>query len=736
MNHSPQSARPVSIMRRFLDSEAAGGITLMAAAALALIVANSPFAQTYFDALHLYIGPLSLAHWINDALMAIFFLLVGLEIKREMLDGQLASWPNRMLPGIAAAGGVILPAIIFAVLNHDNPAKLRGWAVPSATDIAFALGVLSLLGSRAPSSLKVFLATLAILDDLAAVVIIAIFYTAEISMPYLGAAFITAAVLFVMNRMDVVKLLPYLISAVILWFFVFNSGVHATVAGVVAALMIPLKPAPGRLDDMTSPLHKLEHALAKPVAFIVVPIFGFANAGISFKGLEASVLGDTLTLGILLGLFLGKQFGVFGAAWLAIKTGLAEKPMGASWVQLYGVAILCGIGFTMSIFIGLLSFPSDLMQTETKIGVLSGSALSAICGYLLLRAARPDQSAANPLWKADESPEAKNFGRFLCVFHFASYIASTYCTERLQAASSLLRRSSLEFALPGLLKRLIPRRFRAVETEIPVVRLHGAIMTGGTSLRPTLSLASTAGILEKAFADKHAPAVAISINSPGGAPVQSRLIYRRIRDLAAEHQKKVFVFVEDVAASGGYMIALAGDEIIADPSSIVGSIGVVSASFGFPELLKKIGVERRVYTAGSNKVTLDPFQPEKAEDIERLKALQLEIHATFIDMVKERRAGKLGDNPDLFSGLFWTGTTAASLGLIDGLGDMLSFLRKTYGDKVKLKLIQPQRGLLGRKLPGIGMDSGSVEPAQIAAHLGDGLLCVAEEKAIWARYGL
>lgn len=372
-------------MRRFLDSESAGGIVLMAAAALALIVANSPFSKTYFDALHFYIGPLSLSHWINDALMAIFFFLVGLEIKREFLDGQLASWPNRILPGIAAAGGVIVPALIFVAFNYGDPEKVRGWAVPSATDIAFALGVLSLLGSRVPSSLKVFLATLAILDDLAAVIIIAIFYTAEISMPYLGAAFATAAVLFAMNRMGVSRLLPYLIGAALLWFLVFNSGVHATVAGVVAALMIPLKPAKAKPDDMSSPLHTLEHALAKPVAFLIVPVFGFANAGISFTGMTPSIIFDTLPLGIMLGLFVGKQIGVFGAAWLAIKAGFAQKPMGASWGQLYGVAILCGIGFTMSIFIGLLSYPSELLQAETKIGVLTGSALSAICGYMLLR---------------------------------------------------------------------------------------------------------------------------------------------------------------------------------------------------------------------------------------------------------------------------------------------------------------------------------------------------------------
>lgn len=291
--------------------------------------------------------------------------------------------------------------------------------------------------------------------------------------------------------------------------------------------------------------------------------------------------------------------------------------------------------------------------------------------------------------------------------------------------------------MSGILTRFIPRRFRKKETEIPVVRLHGAIMTGGSSFRPALSLATAAGVLEKAFTDKETPAVAISVNSPGGSPVQSRLIYRRIRDLADEHQKRVFIFVEDAAASGGYMIALAGDEIIADPSSIVGSIGVVSASFGFPELLKKIGVERRVYTAGQNKAVLDPFQPEKKADIDRLKKLQLEIHETFIDMVKERRGSKLTNDPDLFTGMFWTGIKAREIGLIDGIGDMRSFLRKTYGDKVKLKLIEPKRGLLGRKAPGIEMSLGlGLDPTSIAASLGEGLLSVAEEKALWARYGL
>lgn len=377
--------RPFSTLRHWLDSESASGIALMIAAALALIVANSPLAGGYFQLLEAKVGPMSVLHWINDALMAVFFLLVGLEIKREFLDGQLASWSNRALPGIAAAGGVIVPALIFIGFNWSNPETIRGWAIPSATDIAFALGVLSLLGPRVPTSLKVFLATLAILDDLAAVAIIAVFYTADISTLHLVGAFAVFALMFTLNKMGVMRLTPYLILGFILWFLVLRSGVHATVAGVLTALTIPIKPALGHPDNMSSPLHILEHALAKWVGFIIVPIFGFANAGVSFYGMSPSILSDTLTLGIALGLFAGKQFGVFGAAWLAIRAGIAAKPTGASWAQLYGVALLCGIGFTMSLFIGLLSFDNDLLHSETKIGVLLGSLLSAICGYVLLR---------------------------------------------------------------------------------------------------------------------------------------------------------------------------------------------------------------------------------------------------------------------------------------------------------------------------------------------------------------
>lgn len=280
-----------------------------------------------------------------------------------------------------------------------------------------------------------------------------------------------------------------------------------------------------------------------------------------------------------------------------------------------------------------------------------------------------------------------------------------------------------------LLARLIPSRYRSKIVEIPVVRLSGTIMAGGSQFRPSLNLASVAPLLEKAFADKDAPAVAFSVNSPGGSPVQSRLIYKRIRDLAVEKNKKVYMFLEDVAASGGYMIAVAGDEIIADPSTIVGSIGVVSSSFGFTGLMEKIGVERRVHTAGSNKSVLDPFSPEKSKDIEHLKALQLEIHEVFISMVKERRGTKLTDHPDLFTGLFWTGIRSKELGLVDELGDMRSVLKTRYGAKTKLRLISQSKGLFGMR-GGIGGVS------QIGASAAEALIDSAEDRALWARFGL
>lgn len=286
-----------------------------------------------------------------------------------------------------------------------------------------------------------------------------------------------------------------------------------------------------------------------------------------------------------------------------------------------------------------------------------------------------------------------------------------------------------------LFNRLVPKSMRSEAITIPVIRLQGSIMAGGGQFRQNLSLASTAGLIEKAFSFGDAPAVAISINSPGGSPVQSRLIYKRIRDLAAEKNKNVLVFVEDVAASGGYMIALAGDEIIADPSSIVGSIGVVSGTFGFTDLIKKIGVERRVHTAGKNKVTNDPFQPEKPEDVERLKVLMEEMHGTFIDMVRERRAGKLSDDPDLFTGLFWSGKKGMELGLVDALGDMRTVLKDRYGPKTQLKLISAPRGLFGRRLSLFGT-LGALSPADMAGALVDNVVEAAKDRALWGRFGL
>ncbi|HYE49110.1 MAG TPA: Na+/H+ antiporter NhaA [Azospirillaceae bacterium] len=379
--------RPFSVLRQFLDSEASGGLILMASAVLALLAANSPLAEAYFGVLHAYVGGLSLLHWINDGLMAVFFLMVGLEIKREILDGQLSTWPRRILPGLAAAGGMAVPALIYVWFNiGGDPRLVNGWAIPSATDIAFALGVISLIGSRVPASLKVFLAALAILDDLGAVAIIAVFYTADLNMTALGLAGAALALLAVMNRMGVMRLLPYLVVGAVLWACVLKSGVHATLAGVALALAIPLRPAPGRPDDVKSPLHRLEHAINPWVAYGIVPIFGFANAGVAFGGLSADSLTGPVPLGIALGLFVGKQVGVFGTAWIAIRAGIASMPAGAGWLQLYGTALLCGIGFTMSLFIGGLAFPGmPEMGDPVKVGVFAGSTLSALLGWLVLR---------------------------------------------------------------------------------------------------------------------------------------------------------------------------------------------------------------------------------------------------------------------------------------------------------------------------------------------------------------
>ncbi|WP_148649365.1 Na+/H+ antiporter NhaA [Novosphingobium barchaimii] len=381
------SKRPPSALRAFLRSEASGGILLMGAAALALVVANSPLADTYFHTLHLMAGPMSLAHWINDGLMALFFLLVGLEIKREFVDGHLSSWADRGLPAIAATAGMIVPALIYLAIAGPVPGLARGWAIPAATDIAFAIGVMAILGSRVPASLKLFLTTVAIVDDMGAVAVIALAYTSGIHGPALLAAAIIMGVMFVLNRVGVQKLWPYLGLAVLLWLAVLLSGVHATIAGVLAASLIPIRVTPGAPDSAESPLHRLEHGLHKWVAFGIVPLFGFANAGVSLKGLGMEHLVAPLPLGVAGGLFLGKQLGVFLAVWLCARFGIAQRPGGATWLQTYGMCLLCGIGFTMSLFVGGLAFSDPLLIDEVKIGVLGGSLVSALAGYLVLRVA-------------------------------------------------------------------------------------------------------------------------------------------------------------------------------------------------------------------------------------------------------------------------------------------------------------------------------------------------------------
>ncbi len=386
MSSTASKGRIQSTLRHFLDKEASGGIVLMIVAVLAIITANSPVAEDYFHALHVYIGPLSLQHWINDALMAVFFLLVGLEIKREMLDGQLSSWSRRILPGAAAAGGMLFPALLFVFFNRQDPSALRGWAIPTATDIAFALGVISLFGSRVPASLKIFLAALAIIDDLGAVIVIATFYTEDLNLMALAGAAIVLGNLIIFNRMKVTALWPYLVLGAALWVLVFASGVHATLAGVMLALTIPLKLTPGTPEatHAESPLHKLEHSLHKPVAFIVVPAFGFANAGVSFAGVTADVFAEPLTMGVAAGLLFGKLVGVLGTVALLVKLGLADLPAKASWGQMMGTALLCGIGFTMSLFIGLLAFNDPVVQDNVKIGILMGSVVAGILGSICL----------------------------------------------------------------------------------------------------------------------------------------------------------------------------------------------------------------------------------------------------------------------------------------------------------------------------------------------------------------
>jgi NhaA family Na+:H+ antiporter len=393
MAQEQKSVRTASALRHFLDSEAAGGILLMAAAALALVVANSGLYEPYHDLLDAPVGPVlplhgatSLHFWINDGLMAVFFLLVGLEIKREFVDGRLATWTQRRLPVIAAAAGMIVPAIVYLFLVVDEPGLRNGWAIPAATDIAFAIGVLALLGKRAPTSLKLFLTTVAIVDDMGAVAIIALAYTPSIDTVALGIAAAILFLMYAMGKSGVTRLSTFMIAAVALWYAVLASGVHATIAGVLAAATIPVVKTPGAPDSAESPLHRLEHMIAPWVAFMIVPLFGFANAGVSIANLGIGQILAPLPLGIAAGLFVGKQIGIFGAVWLCARLGLAGRLAGATWLQVYGVSVLCGIGFTMSLFIGTLAFPGQpLLVEEAKIGILLGSFASAIVGFLILR---------------------------------------------------------------------------------------------------------------------------------------------------------------------------------------------------------------------------------------------------------------------------------------------------------------------------------------------------------------
>lgn len=370
----------ISYLKTFLKVEAAGGVVLMLVALLAMLVASSPLDGMYEALLHhkLSVGVgeyslnMSLAHWINDGLMVLFFLVVGQEIKRECVDGALSSISLSILPVGAALGGVLVPAGIYVAINSGSP-TVHGWAIPSATDIAFSLGVLSLFGSRIPSSLKIFLMALAVIDDLAAVIIIALFYTSEINMQALGAAAGLTALLVAMNRMRVHAAWPYLLVGLALWLAVLSSGVHATIAGVLIGILMPVSTG-----------ERVGYALHAWVAFLILPVFAFANAGVSLKGISAEQLTNPITLGIVAGLFIGKQLGIFGAAWLLVKTGLAKLPEGANWLHLYAVAALAGIGFTMSLFIGALAFATPESQNYIRLGVLLGSFLSAVAGSLLM----------------------------------------------------------------------------------------------------------------------------------------------------------------------------------------------------------------------------------------------------------------------------------------------------------------------------------------------------------------
>ena len=373
----------------FFKLEAASGLVLLISAILALIVSNSDLSKIYFETLdkYLFIGinnfgiKLSVLHWINDALMAIFFFFVTLEIKREFIEGELSNFKQAMLPIMGAIGGMVVPALVYIFINYGDTETLRGWAIPSATDIAFSLGVLSLLGSRVPISLKVFLTALAIIDDLGAIIIIAFFYTGDLKINYLGLIVVAFILLLILNKFNVKNFILYLLIGIVMWDFTHQSGIHATIAGVLLATTIPHRKKPKEF----SLLIKIEHAISPYVAFGIMPLFAFANAGVSLEGLSLSSFMSKVPLGILLGLFLGKQFGVFIFSYLSIKFKLAQMPSKANWINFYGVGVLTGIGFTMSLFVGNLAFIDNMSYMDgVKIGVLGGSLLSTLFGYFLI----------------------------------------------------------------------------------------------------------------------------------------------------------------------------------------------------------------------------------------------------------------------------------------------------------------------------------------------------------------
>lgn len=378
----------IRMIRSFFKTEAAGGVLLVMAAIAAMLIANSPVSELYQHALHAYVFGMSLSHWVNDGLMAIFFLLIGLEVKRELIEGSLKSKEQALFPAIAALGGMLAPALVYTWFNSADPTASQGWAIPAATDIAFALGIMALLGNRVPVSLKAFLLALAIIDDLGVIIIIALFYTSELSSFALAMGLLTAGGLYLLNRYKVTSLVPYLILGAILWFAVLQSGIHATLAGVMIGFAIPLK---GKQATSPSPLKRLEHWLHPWSTFAILPLFAFVNAGISLEGISLAGLTSTLPVGVALGLFVGKPLGIFTFSWISVKLGMTKLPEGIDTRHIFAVSVLCGIGFTMSIFISSLAFGHAhlILDNYARLGILIGSTAAALAGYIMLRATLP-----------------------------------------------------------------------------------------------------------------------------------------------------------------------------------------------------------------------------------------------------------------------------------------------------------------------------------------------------------